>query len=145
MIDGLDGKYHRPLNNVGSFETSALIDRESDTLIAVGTNGALYLESLGSTFDYNAGVMQISPSVTLMTSKAKGQKNSTLMAVESSPAAYDKYVFYADMGGVLRCVDTNTLKPVWAVETGDSVMASVALDMTSEEGNRELNLYTANC
>ena len=144
MIDGLDGKYHRPLNNVGSFETSALIDRESDTLIAVGTNGALYLESLGSTFDYNAGVMQISPSVTLMTSKAKGQKNSTLMAVESSPAAYDKYVFYADMGGVLRCVDTNTLKPVWAVETGDSVMASVALDMTSEAGNRELNLYTAN-
>lgn len=150
LIDGLDGKYHRPLNNVGSFETSALIDRESDTLIAVGTNGMLYLESLGSTFDYNMGIMTISPSTTAMTSKAKGQKNTALMAVESSPAAYDKYVFYADMGGVLRCVDTNTLKPVWAVDTGDSVMAAVAMDMTGNGeadqpgAGRTLNLYTAN-
>ena len=150
LIDGLDGKYHRPLNNVGSFETSALIDRESDTLIAIGTNGMLYLESLGSTFDYNTGIMTISPSTTAMTSKAKGQKNTALMAVESSFAAYDKYVFYADMGGVLRCVDTNTLKAVWAVDTGDSVMAAVAMDMTGEqetdqpEDMRELSLYTAN-
>ena len=155
MIDGLDGKYHRPLNNVGSFETSALVDRESDTLIAIGTNGALYLESLGTTFDYNQGIMTISPSVTVMTSKAKGQKNTALMAVESSPSVYDKYVFYADMGGVLRCVDTNTLKPVWAVETGDSVMAAVALDLTGKReqntedqeqapDERKLNLYTAN-
>ncbi len=148
MIDGLDGKYHRPLNNVGSFETSALVDRESDTLIAIGTNGALYLESLGTNFDYNKGIMAISPSVTVMTSKAKGQKNTALMAVESSPSVYDKYVFYADMGGVLRCVDTNTLKPVWAVETGDSVMAAVALDLTGNREQspeeRELNLYTAN-
>ena len=141
LIDGLDGKYHRPLNDIGSFETSALIDRVSDTLIAVGTNGALYLESLGSNFDYNTGVMTISPSTVVMTSRAKGQKSNALLAVESSPAAYDKYVFYADMGGVLRCVDTNTLKPVWAVETGDSVMAAIALDLTE---NRELNLYTAN-
>ena len=141
LIDGLDGKYHRPLNNVGSFETSALIDRESDTLIAIGSNGVLYLESLGSTFDYNTGVMTISPSTVVMTSKVKGQKNTALLAVESSPAVYDKYVFYADMGGVLRCVDTNTLTPVWAVETGDSVMAAIAMDLTEE---RELNLYTAN-
>lgn len=141
VIDGLDGKYHRPENDVGSFETSALIDYTSDTLICVGTNGALYLESLGSTFDYNQGIMKISPSFTVMTNKVKGVKNKALLAVESSPAAYDKYVFYADMGGVLRCVDTNTLTPVWAVKTGDSVMAAVALDLTAQ---RDLNLYTAN-
>ena len=141
LIDGLDGKYHRPVNDIGSFETSALIDRESDTLIAVGTNGALYLEALNSTFDFNMGVMKISPSFTVMTSKVKGVKNKALFAVESSPAAYDRYVFYADMGGVLRCVDTNTLTPVWAVNTGDSVMAAIAMDMPD---GQELNLYTAN-
>jgi outer membrane protein assembly factor BamB len=141
LIDGLDGKYHRPLNDIGSFETSALIDRESDTLIVAGTNGMLYLESLGTNFDYSLGVLQISPSIVAMSSRAKGQKSNALLAVESSPAAYDKYVYYADMGGVLRCVDTNTLRPVWAVNTGDSVMAAVALDLTPE---RELNLYTAN-
>lgn len=141
IIDGLDGKYHRPLNDIGSFETSALIDRESDTLIVAGTNGMLYLESLGSSFDYNLGVLTISPSVVAMSSRAKGQKSNALVAVESSLAAYDKYVYYADMGGVLRCVDTNTLRPVWAVDTGDSVMAAVALDLTQSQ---ELNLYTAN-
>ena len=141
LIDGLDGKYHRPLNDIGSFETSALIDRESDTLIAVGTNGMLYLESLGSTFDYNLGVLTISPSTVAMSSQVKGRKSTALLAVESSPAAYDRYVWYADMGGVLRCVDTNTLKPVWAADTGDSVMAAIAMDLTE---NRELNLYTAN-
>ena len=141
LIDGLDGKYHRPVNDTGSFETSALVDRISDTLIVAGSNGMLYLEALNSNFDYKAGVMSISPSITVMTSQARGQKNKALTAVESSLAAYDRYVYYADMGGVLRCIDTNTLTPVWAVETGDSVMAAVALDLTE---NRELDLYTAN-
>ena len=161
LIDGLDGKYHRPLNDIGSFETSALIDLESDTLIAIGTNGMLYLESLSPSFDYNLDLFNISTSVVSMTSRAKGQKSNALVAVESSPAAYSHYVFYADMGGVLRCVDTNTLRPVWAVETGDSVMAAIALDLTENPAedqaeeqteeqteewtdNRELNLYTAN-
>ncbi len=141
LIDGLDGKYHRPLNDIGSFDTSALVDWTSDTVIAVGTNGMLYLEALNPTFDYNTGILTVTPSITAMTSKVKGRKNAALLAVESSPAAYDKYVFYADMGGVLRCVDTNTLTPVWAVSTGDSVMAAVAMDLTR---TRELNLYTAN-
>ena len=101
----------------------------------------LYLEALNSEFDYKVGVMKVNLSETTMTSKAKGQKNIALMGVESSLAAYDKYVFYADMGGVLRCVDTDTLHPVWAVATGDAVMAAVALDLTE---SRELNLYTAN-
>ena len=141
MIDGLDSKHRRALNNIGSFETSALIDRTSDTLITAGSNGMLYLEALNSEFDWKVGVMKVNPSETAMTSRAKGQKNNALTAVESSLAAYDKYVFYADMGGVLRCVDTDTLRPVWAVATGDAVMAAVALDLTEA---RELNLYTAN-
>ena len=109
LIDGLDGKYHRPLNDIGSFETSALIDRVSDTLIVAGTNGMVYLESLGTNFDYSLGVFQISPSIVAMNSRAKGQKSNSLLAVESSLAAYDRYIYYADMGGILRCVDTNTL------------------------------------
>ena len=71
LLDGLDGKYHRPLNDVGSFETSALIDRTSDTLIAAGSNGMLYLESLNSSFDYNAQVLTIEPSTTAMNYKVK--------------------------------------------------------------------------
>ena len=140
LIDGLDGKMHRPFNNVGSFETSSLIDRTSDTVITAGTNGMLYLHALNSDFDYQAGVYKTAATTVVLRTKTKGEKDA-LTAVESSIAAYDKYVYYADMSGVLRCVDTDTLKTVWAVKTGDAVKAAVALDMPM---SRELNLYTAN-
>ena len=140
--DGIaeDGKMHRPFNNVGSFETSSLIDRTSDTVITAGTNGMLYLHALNSDFDYQAGVYKTAATTVVLRTKTKGEKDA-LTAVESSIAAYDKYVYYADMSGVLRCVDTDTLKTVWAVKTGDAVKAAVALDMPM---SRELNLYTAN-
>ena len=141
LIDGLDGKLHRGINRVGSFETSSLIDRTSDTVISVGTNGLLYLTMLNTEFDYKAGTLKISPASMVMSSRAKGEKKDERVAVESSHAMYDRYVFYADMGGILRCVDTNYLAPVWAVDTGDSVMAAVALDQPDLE---TLDLYTAN-
>ena len=141
LIDGLDGKNHRPYNEIGSFETSALIDRTSDTMITAGSNGALYLVSLGSNFDYLEGVYTQSPSTVMMVSKAKGQKKTGLMAVEASIAMYERYVYYADMGGILRCVDTDTLRTIWAVDTGDSVESTPALDLNDSDG---LDLYTAN-
>ncbi len=141
LIDGLDGKLHRGINRYGSFETSALIDRTSDTVVTLGTNGLLYLTSLNTTFDYQAATLSISPGSIVMVSKAKGQTKAERVAVESSHAMYDRYVFYADMGGVLRCVDTNYLTPVWAVQTGDSVLAAIALDLSSDT---TLDLYTAN-
>ena len=141
LIDGLDGKLHRGINRIGSFETSSLIDRTSDTVITLGTNGLLYLTMLNTEFDYKAGTLKISPASMVMSSRAKGQKKDERVAVESSHAMYDKYVFYADMGGILRCVDTNYLAPVWAVDTGDAVMSAIALDMPDAE---TLDLYTAN-
>ena len=141
LIDGLDGKMHRGINKYGSFETSALIDRSSDTMITLGTNGLLYLVSLNTAFDYQAGTLKINPSTIVMSARAKGEKKDERVAVEASHAMYDRYVFYADMGGILRCVDTNFLTPVWAVDTGDAVMASVALDLNGTDG---LDLYTAN-
>ena len=140
LIDGTDKSMKRALNSTGSFETSALIDRTSDTAIVAGSNGLLYLISLNSEFDWQIGIYKSKQSVAVMRSRAKGQKNA-MTAVESSPAMYDKYVFYADMGGILRCVDTNFLSPVWAVDTKDAVMAAIALDMPTSES---LDLYTAN-
>ena len=141
LIDGLDGKLHRGINRIGSFETSALIDRNSDTLITVGTNGLVYLMSLNTSFDYQAATLSTDTKTIVLATKAKGQKKTERVAVESSHAMYDRYIFYADMGGVLRCVDTNYLTTEWAVETGDSVMAAVALDLSAGD---TLDLYTAN-
>lgn len=142
LIDGMDGKLHRGFTSLGSFETSALIDRTSDTLITAGSNGLLYLISLNSDFDYEAGTYrQSGASTVVLKSKASTEKKDTYTAVESSLAMYDRYVFYADMGGILRCVDTNNLTTVWAAETGDAVEAAVALNLNDAGG---LDLYTGN-
>ena len=141
LIDGLDGKLKRGINGIGSFETSPLIDRVSDSMITPGSNGLLYLTSLNMNFDYRTVTMETDPRSIVMASRAKEEKNDELTAVESSHAMYDKYVFYADMGGILRCVDTDTLTVIWAADTGDSVYAAVALDQRYPS---ELDLYTAN-
>ena len=142
LIDGLDTGYKRAYNNIGSFETSALIDRKSDCVITAGTNGMLYLISLNSEFDWQVGSYASKPSTVVLTSRTKAQnRKNAYTAVESSVAMYDRYVYYADMGGVLRCVNTDILAPVWAVETEDAVMSAVALDLVGDDG---IALYTAN-
>ena len=56
-------------------------------------------------------------------------------------AVYNNYVYYGDIAGILQCVDLNTLTPVWAVDTGDSIESTPALDV--EDGS-VVALYTAN-
>ena len=139
LINGTEQSL-KPFNSTGSFETSALIDRVSDTAVVAGTNGLLYLIDLNSELDWQVGIYKSKQAVTALKTKANNQKNN-MTAVESSPAMYDKYVFYADMGGILRCVDTDFLNTIWAVDTKDAVMATVALDQQNPES---LDLYTAN-
>ena len=139
LIDGLDAKNNRPFNNIGSFETSALIDRRTSTLVTAGTNGLLYIIKLNPEFDYAAGVYQQSPTQVVLRTRAKGEKDAST-AVEASVAMYDRYVYYADMGGYLRCVDTNSMAVAWAVALGDSVESTPALDWHGTDG---LDLYTA--
>lgn len=152
MIDGIDRKLKRPYseNASGAFDTSALIDRTTNTLIAIGTNGLLYTEKLSMSMmeDKDTGLLTFqfdepTESVTMM-SHAKGQKTATSVSVESSLAMYANYAYYADMDGVLRCVDTTTMTTAWAVDTGDSVRAAIALDLEEGENTNTLWLYTAN-
>ena len=151
LIDGIDRTLKRPYSDSasGAFDTSALIDRNTNTLIAIGTNGLLYTEKLSMSMMLDAETGNLiytfeepTETVTMM-SHTKKQKVA-YAAVESSLAMYANYAYYADMGGVLRCVDTTTMTTSWAVETGDAVRAAIALDLEEGESNNTLWLYTAN-
>ncbi len=140
LLDGLDSDSKRPYYTVGSFETSSLMDAVSDTMISLGTNGMVYLTRMHTEFSKNDGTISITPESITMTSRIEKQKNKNT-AVESSMAAYQHYMWYADMEGILRCVDTDTLQIVWAVDTGDSVEAAISL---RQDESGDLWLYTAN-
>ena len=144
-IDGLDGgsKKDRAYNDVGAFDGSALYDRNSDTYITAGTNGMLYTVHMNTVYETptdESGNLKVSPTITMMKSRTKKQKDA-YTAVEAPIAMYGSYVFYADVEGVLRCVDTTTMTTIWAVETGGAVKSAVALDF---DDDGRLWLYTAN-
>ncbi len=139
ILDGLDGSDNRPYYEVGAFDTSSLYDGAADTMISLGTNGMLYLTRLNTEFDFNKGTISITPSNVTMTSRIKNQ-TAKYTAVESSMAMYQQYLWYADMEGILRCVDTDSLTTVWAVDAGDAVESAIALDL---DADGSLWLYVA--
>mgnify|MGYP004485700473 CR=1 FL=1 len=140
LLDGLDGKLKRPISEDGAFDTSVLFDRTNDGVVAAGSNGLLYTLDMGTEFDANQGSISISPKARVLAAKVSGQKSKGVKVL-SSMAMYESYAYYADMTGVLHCVDTTTMKTMWAVATGDEVNAAISLDF---DDNGTLWLYTAN-
>ncbi|MGN0745486.1 MAG: PQQ-binding-like beta-propeller repeat protein [Aristaeellaceae bacterium] len=141
MIDGLDADAKRPYYSVGAFDSSSLIDPRTDTAVSIGTNGMLYLTKLNTKLDVGEFKLSISPESVVMKSRTSSKQKDSYTAVESSLAMYGNYAYFADMDGILRCVDTSTLTTAWAVDTDDAVQAAIALDL-DEDG--QLWLYTVN-
>ena len=54
------------------------------------------------------------------------------LGIENSPVIYRDLLYFADNGGMLQCLDINTLKPKWAFNLGDDTDASPALEETPD-------------
>ncbi len=150
----LNGRKHdtqpKQYSSNGAFDGTALFvcDQQGvDAMIVAGENGLLYTVDLNTKFEYpnktfpdRAVSIEIKPEITYLLTKS-GSEKEALTAVESSVAMYDKYIYMTDAYGIIRCVDSDTMKTVWAVDGGDNTDATPALDM-DENGN--LSLYTGN-
>ena len=131
----------------GAFDGTALFLFDNDAMVVAGENGLLYTVDLNSSFVYPKtddpdaeGSLKVNRSVTYLRTKADAEDDNQV-GVESSVAMYDKYIFMADAYGVIRCVDSDTMKTVWAVDGGDNTDAAMALDM---DAAGTLSLYTGN-
>jgi outer membrane protein assembly factor BamB len=131
----------------GAFDGTPLFLYDSDAMVVAGENGLLYTVDMNSKFVYPTAEepdaepsMKVNPTVTYLRTKADAEKDAQV-GVESSAAMYDKYIFMADTYGVVRCVDSDTMKTVWAMDGGDNIDAAIALDMDSESS---VSLYTGN-
>lgn len=133
-ILGRDPMAFRPW---GAFDSSGLVDAVSDTLIECGENGLVYKVKLNTQFDAVAKTLTLSPQLTKYRYRLAGNDE---LGIESSPAAYKNFLYFADNGGVLQCLDLNTMKPVWFTDTGDDTDCTTTLEETPEG----VFLYTAN-
>ncbi len=135
VIPGLDEGSLRP--EWGAFDSSALINRQTDTLIEPAENGLIYKVKLNTTFDPAAKKVSIDPQLTKM---VYAGPDSVKHGIENSAVAYRNLMFAADNDGMLLCWDVNTLQVLWMRDVGDDTDASLALDATDQG----VFLYTGN-
>lgn len=125
------------------FDSSALVDAETDTLIYPGENGILYLMKLHTDYDENAGTLSISPGniVKWHYYGTRSSLESYWLGMEDSAAVYGGYLFVADNGGNLMCIDLNTLQLVWVQDILDDSNSTPVLSM--EDGHLYLYVSTS--
>lgn len=116
------------------FDSSALVDAETDTLIYPGENGILYLMKLNTLYDEKAGTLSINPSPVVKWHYygTRSSVSSYWVGMEDSAAVYKGYLFVADNGGNLMCMNLNTLQLVWVQDILDDSNSTPVLSIEDD-------------
>ncbi len=127
-----------------AYDCSPLIDAETDTLITAGENGILYSVKLNTAYDSAAGTVSVSPgNLEKYRYNLNGYGDSDSRrwwGVEGSLSAFRNYLFFADNGGTLQCVDVNTLETVYISDVFDDSDTSCVIEESPEGGTVYLYL-----
>lgn len=121
----------------GASDSSAMFNRQTDTLIEPGENGIIYKMKMNTSFDSQAGTISVSPKITKYRYKSS---YSADQGIENSAAFYRNLMFFSDNGGTIQCLDINTMEPVWMFNAQDDTDSSIVI----EEEKDGVYLYTAN-
>jgi outer membrane protein assembly factor BamB len=125
FLPGRDAAARRPW---GAFDSSGLLNRDTDTFLVGGENGIVYLLELHTAFDPIAVRLDVAPRVVryrFRDAAAAGGREG----IESSLAVHRNLAFFADNGGTIQALDLRTFRPAWAFEAGDDTDASLVLDV----------------
>lgn len=116
------------------FDSSPLVSAETDQLIYPGENGILYIIHLNTKYNEQTGELSVDPD-NIVKWKYNGVRSGSRywLGVESSAAIINNYIFLADNGGNLMCLDLNTLKLVWVQDVLDDTNCSPVVDV--EDGH----------
>ena len=109
-----------------AFDSSPLVDAETDTLIWPGESGLLYTIKLNTQYNKSAGTISISPETPVCTRylAARSNQESYWLGYEASCNIVENYLYVSENGGLFYCVDLNTMELVWAQDTKDDSNSS---------------------
>lgn len=124
-----------------AFDSSPLVDAQTDTLIWPGECGNLYTIKLNTDYDKSAGTISVTPDTPVKARYSTAySKSGRYMGFESSVSIVDNFLYVSENGGMFYCVDLNTMELVWAQDTKDDSNSSPVFEW-GEDGNGYL--YTA--
>jgi hypothetical protein len=137
-VSGWDGTDAGAPRDWGAFDSSALVNGPSDTLIEPGENGLVYKVKLNAAFDAQAKTVSVRPEFTKLWYDTP---DSSRHGIESSAAAYRNLMYAGDNDGNIVCWDAITMQVVWVRPTGDDTDASIVLEDPVSSGPF---IYTGN-
>ncbi len=105
-----------------AFDSSPLVDVNTDTLIWPGESGLLYTFKLNTKYDKAAGTLSVTPDAPVMTRYSTSLDQT--LGYESSAIIVEHYIYIADNGGMMFCVDLNTMELKWAQMVYDDTNAT---------------------
>ena len=117
-----DGAYR---SNWNAFDSSPIVNGETDTLIWPCENGIIYTFDLNTV--YSGGTVTVSPVVSGYKYIFEDNIGSH-MGVESSIAVYGNYGYFVDNTMNLCCLDLNTFIMVWTKVLGDDSDITPVID-----------------
>lgn len=124
------------------FDGSPLVSAETDQLIYPGENGILYIIHLNTKYNAATGELSIEPDeVVKWRYNGVRSGGQFWLGMESSPLIINNYIFMADNGGNLMCLDLNTLELVWVQDTLDDTNCTPVLDI--EDGHPYIYISTS--
>ena len=126
-----------------AYDSSPIIDSKTDTLIYPGENGVLYTLKLNTNYNPKAGTLTIDPSelVSFAYDPERNSEDSYIWGSEASATAWGNYLFCGDNGGLVYCLDLNTMELVWVQDVLEDVNSSPILE-EDENGNKYLYVAT---
>ena len=132
-------------NKWNAFDSSPLII--NDTLIQPSEGGIIYFVTLRTKYDPEQGTISINPGdrvkyrYTGPNYNANDNAGKRWYGFESSAAVFRNYLFITDNGGHLQCIDTDTLRLLYAVDLAGDTDASPVLEEDGAAGT--VYVYTA--
>ncbi len=125
------------------FDSSALVDAASDTLIYPGENGILYVMHLNTDYNESEGTLSVDPDKIAKWHYwgKRTSDESYWLGMEDSACIYKNYCFVCDNGGHMMCIDLNALKFVWVQDILDDSNGSPVLSI--EDGHLYLYISTS--
>lgn len=126
-----------------AFDSSPLVDAETDTLIWPGESGILYTIKLNTQFDAEAGTISIAPEETVKCRYTTSRSGSGKywLGYEPSAVIVDRYLYISENGGMFFCIDLDTMELVWAQDTKDDSNSTPVFEW--DESGETGYIYTA--
>ena len=123
-----------------AYDSSPLIDAETDTLIWPGENGVLYTFKLNTSYNADAGVVTMAPNPATVKYRYTSTLNTSRetemngrWGIEDSAVAWRNYLMFTDNAGVLQCVNLNTMELIYANDLGNDSDVTMILEEIPEE------------